>query len=64
MPPVLEQLFPPNAGIGCCEPGIRNLLSRRSRRSWIAHKRRFLADYQRAAKQLTLPADKRTGLLQ
>jgi hypothetical protein len=39
-----------------------NLLSRHSRRLWIAYKRRFSADYQRAAEQATLSADKKTGL--
>jgi hypothetical protein len=39
-----------------------NLLSRHSRRSWIAYKRRFSADYQRAAAQATVSAEKKTGL--
>jgi hypothetical protein len=44
-----EKLFLPIARIGVLRAEDLKLLGRHSRRSRITHKRRFLADYQRAA---------------
>ena len=57
-----ELTVPPIARIGCCGPRDLNLFIGISRRSWIARKWRYLADYQTAARPVRLPADKKTGL--